>query len=1123
MATFQSRELYDGTTAWPLGINSGVPPILLSRLQASFATNTTFRGSYATDRPPINKLQIAWPDPLVQAAVEQGLWQGGGFYKPDFGASSLFASISGRLFQFQLTGDVVTVVERTIPGDQNPATTTQVWMWQAENFLIINDGISLPIFFDGSTTRRSDGFSRDLELTAADWVIPALGSPVTITLTTPYTGPFNRMIYVDGIFYQPVENANASYNVTLTNLTATPGGTIAAGTEAIVQPVRLGRMESAISINIASGSVPVGGTIQQIDISYPYTGGTGVDLLINGKIWRIAAVLNGGLRLSIQNRFTISAPGYQAPVGTLVQFASSPSPNVSLGTVVTPFVIPAQDGTVAVELSQAYTGADDASVWIDDQQYSIEAVPPGSPGTTLTIINMDDTAVGQTRGPTGTAGLGQLSTVDELPPGRMGAYGMGRNVMSLVDGQSYVISDIVGGGSGTQANSFRDSVLKITENTYELGGGVFRIPGSAGDIRAIIFPAVLDGSFGQGPCQILTPERCFSVNVPVDRTDWQTVTNPIQSQSLISNGGQGQNSTITVDGDIQFRSVDGWRSLVFGRRQFTDPGGNSPMSHEVDRIIQNDSIELLPYGSAVYFDNRVLWTASPQESAQGVIHPALVAQNLESLASINDKNAPFYDGLWTGLNVLQLIAGKSLGKDRCFAFGLNVPNSKIELYEFLPTGEEHFDNGYIPITWWTEGPALFQEDPKNRSYKRIEDGEIQIDDADGRVDFAVYYKPDQWPCWVLWRRFPICATQGDGLKPGFFPRMGLGQPSPEDCDSFTNRPLREGYTFQVKVEVTGHCRGLAINLRTSTQPEPKMAPLVPPDCATVECKELECSNPVDFEVYSLQSGLIFTSGVLSAVASCPEGFTCAPGVSPHTFTYEEDRWMVPVPPVILVNGGQIRLDGCQSAIVRTLTPGMSEEAIDAIVQEMFAEVAQQQAECDMPTIPGVTPDPEVPDFHLTELTPSMTCVGAAYSGSISSTESAIFSVIGTLPAGLTLAPLATSTTTATLSGTPTTLGTTVFVIKAEYEDTELGHQETFKQVTFAVVGISTASPLTGGSEGAAYSQTIQTSGMSGTITWAVIGTIPPGLTFDTATGILSGTPDAGSAGTYNFVITASND
>ena len=45
---------------------------------------------------------------------------------------------------------------------------------------------------------------------------------------------------------------------------------------------------------------------------------------------------------------------------------------------------------------------------------------------------------------------------------------------------------------------------------------------------------------------------------------------------------------------------------------------------------------------------------------------------------------------------------------------------------------------------------------------------------------------------------------------------------------------------------------------------------------------------------------------------------------------------------------------------------------------------------------------------------------------------------------------------------------------------------------------------------------------SPTITFAITGTLPDGVTFDSAAGILSGTPAVGTSGTYMLTITAHN-
>jgi len=61
-----------------------------------------------------------------------------------------------------------------------------------------------------------------------------------------------------------------------------------------------------------------------------------------------------------------------------------------------------------------------------------------------------------------------------------------------------------------------------------------------------------------------------------------------------------------------------------------------------------------------------------------------------------------------------------------------------------------------------------------------------------------------------------CA--GKGLNQ-FRPRMGLGEPSPIYCDTTNDRPLREGYTFQVKWVIRGYCELVAIQVKAVTMPQ----------------------------------------------------------------------------------------------------------------------------------------------------------------------------------------------------------------------------------------------------------------------------------------------------------------
>jgi hypothetical protein len=657
---FNPQSVEDYLSSFEAGMNSGISPILLPKNQLAFATNTTFRGGYPTHRPPFTKQTLSFGSIGVQAAFLGGLWQGGGYYKPDVGMEQLLASISGHLYLLTPTSSTWNITDVSIPGDLNDPLATQVWMFQSEKWMIVTDGTpKLPLFFDGTTSRRSIGnIAAYLTITNGPWTVPVIG-----------------------------------------------------------------------------GNTPT-------------------------------------LTLAV-------APNPQWPVGTPITGLFGE------------YVVASLSGTQLV----------------------------------LTRIDTNSTL-------TGTAIAAGAQIYPELPAGRMGAYGMGRVGLSMTDAKQFIIGDINGGPAGTAAYSFRDAVLHVSENVYLLGGGLFSTPGAWGDIRAMIIASTLDVSLGQGPLQIMTPTRCFSCMLPTDRTTWSTVTNPILTESLISNGSESQNATVNANGDIMFRAVDGIRSLILGRRDF-NTWGNVPQSTEMDRILSLDFQTLLIYSSAIIFDNRFLMTCAPSTvERRGVFHPGLIALNFDPLSTLRGKAPSVYDGLWTGINTLQLLVGRFAATERAFAFAFNLVGNEIELFEIettpvdvfsntdFPTDAEIYDNGIIPILWTIESPTVFKSKPGvERDFLRMLDGEIVIDNLVGTCRFSVYYKPDQYPCWTFWFSWSECAAKTTDIsKPQFRPRMGLGEPDSRPCDPSTNRPMREAHTFQTKLIIQGHCRILGQNYKGVTLP-----------------------------------------------------------------------------------------------------------------------------------------------------------------------------------------------------------------------------------------------------------------------------------------------------------------
>ena len=179
--------------------------------------------------------------------------------------------------------------------------------------------------------------------------------------------------------------------------------------------------------------------------------------------------------------------------------------------------------------------------------------------------------------------------------------------------------------------------------------------------------------------------------------------------------------------------------------------------------------------------------------------------NFDPLSDLNSKAPSVYDGVWTGLNVLQYVTGVVNGVQRCFAFHLNLNTNTIELWEVLTDADGVYqDNGTTPIVMDFSTGDLFDElqNKTEFDYCQLKDGELYVDQVQGAVNFQVFYKPDQYANWVPWFSWTVA-----GASP-YYPRMGFGEPSGQVCDPTLKTPLRCGYTFQVRFVITGSCRVL---------------------------------------------------------------------------------------------------------------------------------------------------------------------------------------------------------------------------------------------------------------------------------------------------------------------------
>lgn len=430
----------------------------------------------------------------------------------------------------------------------------------------------------------------------------------------------------------------------------------------------------------------------------------------------------------------------------------------------------------------------------------------------------------------------------ELPCGNCMAYNNGRLWVALPDGRSFVAGDLAyAGKTGTAAD-----LLSFTENMFLLGGGQFVLSANAGPIRAMCSIAAQDSVTGQGPLQVFTSRGSFSINAPFDRTQWQTTTSPIESVSMLAAGAVSQTATVNVNGDIWFRSPDGVRSFMIARREH-GTWVNTPISTEMERLFAHDTEVLLTYASAVLFDNRWLVTAAPQlvtlgsitrpgaHHLRGVAHAGLGVLDFYPISGMaaaggsittNQRGqvTPNWDGLWTGLNTLQLL---TIGSDtnQCFAFTMNATTTAIELWEV--SRNQRFDNQTNPISWFLETPAYGFADG-GWSQKRLAYGDLWFDRLAGDISFTMRYREDAYPFWNDWHTWSLCApVRACEVDECMIPqtneqyrsRQRLPEVSSTACDPVQDKPHRDGYRFQARLDISGFCRVRQLRLIAHNTPE----------------------------------------------------------------------------------------------------------------------------------------------------------------------------------------------------------------------------------------------------------------------------------------------------------------
>lgn len=159
-----------------------------------------------------------------------------------------------------------------------------------------------------------------------------------------------------------------------------------------------------------------------------------------------------------------------------------------------------------------------------------------------------------------------------------------------------------------------------------------------------------------------------------------------------------------------------------------------------------------------------------------------------------------------------------------------------------------------------------------------------------------------------------------------------------------------------------------------------------------------------------------------------------------------------------------------------------------------------------------------PTIAIAPLTLPFGAAGAPYSQTLTASGGVApytFQVVaGSLPAGVSLSA------SGVLSGTPTAAGTFNVSVRASDANLQTGQRAYSSNIAAPTLALSPASGTLLAAYGMAYSQSFTALGGNAPYTYSLSGTVPSGLSFNSSTGTLSGTPV--QTGSFPLTVTAAD-
>lgn len=810
--------LYDQADNFVGGVDTSKAPDLIQDVYTSFAINTTFRGGKPTSRPAFHEFVL--PNQANLEWFRYKKHQGDTLYQDT--TEDVYYMIcvrGGKIFKLDFTTGILTQL-----GTELNDPSRRHYFQQADKYLVIQNGVDVPLIYDGVTLRRART-ENGKKLLSTNISITKVGVDAIVKTSIPHNLVVGNWVRIDtpislsgyvGDYYVYEIVSTTEYkikvNATIAALSDVDG-TISVPNNSGTSYILYRPANRNVSIvNTAGNAVvttsnPHGlSTGSFIQITGPITeaGYTGevypVEEVLSPTEYkiRVLATLNS---ITDPNTAGTTFLPKEVPIGLYMEYTmnrlcvvSPDRKTIRIGDLI--FTTP--------------TGGEESVLWFTGENRLEEAYVfslPTSQGrirAIATIPDLNDSNTGQ--GNLFIAGDKGISTLNlTLPRTEWVSKGIQKIALTNIGAASH--TGIIGYNGDLL---FRDIEYGI--RSYRLAGARFTKNPSQAPLSAEMNRLFLDDDIDKlmFTCMEVFDNRLLCTVTPIANFRRIRVTN---IESI------GSTSTITLYEDVNF---------VVGDKVRTEDTVLDTVDHDEFTITE------------VLAGNKIVVTGTNggnQQTAGGVLlssktgaeyyHRGIVALDYTTISGAGGETYPAWEGLWTGLNVQSIVKAEVGNRPRCFVTHYNEVLDRNEIWEItrntgadLPEGYD-IENPQYPESF-IELRSMDCDKPFN--LKRLLGLDLFLGYMQSVVKTWVYYRSDGDPCWLDWTyrgetsnstTAEVCAIVNPNQVSETSPFsdelsqsrpqgriLKLGQPY-INCKSTTAQDGRLFYETQLKIKWTG--------------------------------------------------------------------------------------------------------------------------------------------------------------------------------------------------------------------------------------------------------------------------------------------------------------------------------